>query len=81
MTKVIDLTKEAKEEKVLKPTEFVTYLSKNGNTYQAKAKPNEYKNIEIVFRVYGDGLVLMLAYNDRKDLGNLYLGYINDEIV
>ena len=81
MTKVIDLTKGAKEEKVLKPIEFVTFLSKNGSTSEAKVKPQDYKNIEIAFRVYEQGLVLMFAYNDRKDLGSLYFGYVNDGIV
>ena len=81
MTKVIDLTKEAKEEKVLKPIEFVKYISSNGITYQASIKPQEYKNIEIAFRFYENGLVLMFAYNDDKSFGNFYLGHFNDGIV
>ena len=81
MTKIIDLTKEAKEEKELKPIEFVTFLCKNGINRPAEKKPNEYKNIEIAFRIYEEGLALMIAYNKDKSFANFYLGFINDGIV
>ena len=78
MTKVIDLTKEAKE---LKPIQFVTFLCKNGINRPAEKKPHDYENIEIAFRIYEEGLALMFAYNDDKSLGNFYLGHFNDGIV
>ena len=78
MTKIIDLTKEAKKEK---PIEFVRFLSKDGSTQSAQKKPHEYENIEIIFRVYEEGLALMIAYNIDKRFANFYLGFINDGIV
>jgi len=81
MTVVIDLTKEAKEEKVLKPIEFTMFISNNGSLNVPENKPHEYKNIELAFRIYQEGLALMFAYNDDKRFGNFYLGHFNDGIV
>ena len=80
MTKIIDLTKEAKEEKVLKPIEFVRYVGLNGYI-KAKTQPSAFNFIEMICRKYENEYDLIFAYNDNRSLGGLYLGHFNDGIV
>ena len=78
MTKIIDLTKEAKE---LKPIEFIIYISPDGSHDIAVDKPSEYKFIELNCRKYGGLYDLMFAFNTDKSSGSIYLGHFNDGIV
>lgn len=89
-TKVIVLGQELKEEKNLKPIEFVSYLDENSlkfkkNIYNGMCKPCEWENIELVCTNFlGKGLDLMFAYDkDRNDDFKhcLYLGHFNDGVV
>jgi len=81
MTKIIDLTKEAKEEKVLKPIEFARYININGDQTTAQTAPSRFEFIELICRKYENEYDLMFAYNLPRNSGSLYLGYINDGIV
>ena len=81
MTKIIDLTKEAKEGKVLKPIEFVKYIRPRGQRITAQTNPSDFKLIELICRKYTDGYDLMFASDDNRNLGGLYLGHFNDGIL
>jgi len=81
MTKVTDLTKEAKEENVLKKIEFVKYVSPHWDQNLTQDKPYDYKNIDLIFRKYGGVFDLMFGFNDERSCGGLYLGHYNDGIV
>ena len=81
MTKVIDLTKEAKEEKGLKPIEFVKYISTHGNQVYTCAKPADFGNVELICKKYGGLYDLMFAFDGERSSGSLYLGHFNDGIV
>ena len=82
MTKVIDLTKEAKEEKVLKPIEFVYFLN-NHSVISPTYINNEHlrwDEIILLCRNYrGLNFDLMFASNGSTQC--LYLGHFNDGIV
>ena len=79
MTKVIDLTKEAKE---LKPIEFKQHIGFNCSVISTEIKPGSFKNIELICRKYNNTKHdLMFAYHDNRNLGGLYLGHFNDGIV
>jgi len=82
MTKVIDLTKEAKEEKVLKRIEFVSFLDDNCAIRETTLPNGELKwdKLYLLYRNYrGSGFDLMFALNE--DFQCLYLGHFNDGIV
>jgi len=82
MTKIIDLTKEAKEQKVLKRIEFVSFLNDH-STISPTILPNgelTWDKLYLLCRDYRDsGLDLMFASNDGVQC--LYLGHFNDGIV
>jgi len=82
MTKIIDLTKEAKEEKVLKPIEFVSFLDDNCEIRKTTVPNGELKwdKLYLLYRDYrGSEFDLMFASNE--DVQCLYLGHFNDGIV
>jgi len=83
MTKVIDLTKEAKEEKVLKPIELKSWLDAESREIQELGPcfvDAGWDEIRILCHNYRDsGLALMFASNNETQC--LYLGKVNDGIV
>lgn len=83
MTKVIILGQEPKEEKKLKPIEFVKFLSRKLSledqpTYGAK----DWDNVELICKRYTTKYDLMFVYDDNdRENGILYLGHFNDGVV
>lgn len=85
MTKVIILRQEPKEEKKLKPIEFVKFLSGrliiedqpiDGDT------ASSWENVELICKSYTTKYDLMFVYDDDdRDSGILYLGHFNDGVV
>jgi hypothetical protein len=65
-----------------KGIEFVKYLNSHCQPTNTNAKPNKFKNVEIICTSYsataGD---LFFAYNDSRSEGVLYLGHLNDGFV
>jgi len=62
-----------------KPIEFVKVMQSSGIGKEiAQVKPTQYQNIELITFNYSEGLDLMFAYDNRRDLGALYLGHWND---
>jgi hypothetical protein len=69
-----------KEVKPLKPIEFVEVVNRDKNE-KAVACPRDYQNIELICSNYSDNVDVMLAYDDNRNYGCLYIGYFNDGIV
>jgi len=65
-----------------KGIEFVKCLNSYCQPTNTNAKPNDFKNVEIICTSYsataGD---LFFAYNDSRSEGVLYLGHLNDGFV
>ena len=81
MTKVIDLTG-AKEEKVLKPVQFVTFLDRHLAISKTVLSNSDYKwdKLYLLSSNYkNSGMDLMFASNDGNEC--LYLGKVNDGIL
>jgi len=82
MTKVIDLTKEAKEEKVFKRIEFVSFLDDFCEIRETTLPNGELKwdKVYLLCIDYrGSGFDLMFASNYVSQC--LYLGHFNDGVV
>lgn len=76
MTKVIILGEEKQPEQK-KKIEFVKIIERSGGILMATSTPNNFKNIELISRNYGNYDV-MYAYDDDRNKGWLYLGHFND---
>ena len=74
MTKCTVIFEQPKQGKQI---EFVKCLQSSGTT-KAEVKPAQYQNIELIAFNYEGGLDLIFAYDNRRDLGALYLGHWND---
>lgn len=81
MTKVIILGQEPKEEKKLKPIEFVKSLTSMLNIQNSFSSPKGYNHVELISRKYNSEYDLMFAYDEDRNKGNLYLGHFNDGVV
>ena len=83
MNKVIDLTKEAKEEKGLKPIELTSWLDAESREIQelgVVSVGDGWDEIRLLCRNYrGSEFDLMFASDE--DFQCLYLGHFNDGIV
>ena len=80
MTKVIDLTKEAKELKPIQLTSFLLAESREMQEIVSCIVTDQWDKLYLLSRNYrGAGLDLMIASN--KDIQCLYLGHFNDGIV
>ena len=79
MTKVIILGEPA-EQKEGKKIEFIYGLSTDRSLFKHASTPSSYKNVELILRNFGE-YDLMIAYDNDKDFGCLYLGHFNDGIV
>lgn len=62
-----------------KKIEFVFGMATDRELFNPHVTPSEYKNVELITRNFGD-YDLMIAYDDDKDNGVLYLGHYNDGI-
>jgi len=81
-TKVIILGQEPKEEKKLKPIEFVKHLSFDLICFEDPCNdPCDFENIELICENYDKGVDLMFAYNEDRNYGFLYAGHFNDGVV
>lgn len=81
-TRVIIIGQEQTEPKKLKPIEFNKVLNKNCQLSNSMKLPKDWKNIELIARLYGvTDYDLMFAYDDIRDRGHLYLGKFNDGVV
>ena len=81
MTKVIILGQEPKEEKKLKPIEFVKAIPDTGKLQNPNYKPSEFENIELICKnYYHEDFDLMFAYDLERSRGCLYLGHFNDGV-
>ena len=79
MTKVIDLTKEAKE---LKPIEFVNQMSEKGDMTSTTWEPIHFNFLELICRRYQNGnFDLFFAYDGLRNIGIFFLGHFNDGTV
>jgi hypothetical protein len=69
----------------LKKIEFILVISNNSIVSKPIAKPEGWKNIELIQRACetnnAKGLDIMFAYDDDRSKGRLYLGYWNSGIV
>ena len=63
-----------------KPIEFVKCIYVHNNP-PATSSPNEWENIELICKNYGNGFDLMFAYNNKREDGLAFIGYFNDGIV
>ena len=81
MTKVIILGQEPKEEKKLKPIQFVKFLSSALNFQYSTGLPKNFDHIELIRRNYNHEYDLMYVYNEDRNEGTLYLGHFNDGVV
>jgi hypothetical protein len=83
MTKVRDLTRQNEgEEKRLKPIEFVKESVRDEwSKFENDLSPKDWDNIELVAQSYCDNLDLMIAFDDIRGEGVLYLGHFNDGVV
>ena len=84
MTKVRDLTRQNKgEEKRLKPIEFVKEcITDRWEKFEngIGISPKYWNNIELIAMSYCDNLDLMIAFDDIRGEGVLYLGHFNDGV-
>ena len=85
MTKVIILGQEPKEEKKLKPIEFVKLFTEDCEIIEPYAicKPKYFDHIELICRNYVDNsLDLMFAYRNKygRNQGTLIFGHFNDGV-
>ena len=79
-TKITILGQEPKEEKKLKPIEFVRHAYENTPVHY---KPSDYENIQLIKGVVIDEMDLMMCWdndNESKTRGFI-LGHFNDGIV
>jgi len=85
MTKVIDLTEEAKEEKVLKWIELVYFIADQFSIVPilvsgCKIVSNSWDSLTLLCKDYRkSGYDLMFASNEESQC--LYLGHFNDGII
>lgn len=81
MTKVTIIGQEPKEEKKLKPIEFLKCVGEN-ETDSVLCEPNEFKYIELVSTKYLGCYDMLYARNtEERTAGVYYLGHFNDGIV
>jgi len=83
MTKVTILGQEPKEEKKLKPIEFVKYLNGVAGVNGDCCLPSEWRNIVLLSKDYfkcGHDLMLAYSFGVNND-ACLYLGHFNDGVV
>lgn len=81
MTKVTILGQEPKEEKKLKPIEFVKFLDYDFKFKKGALEPRFCDNIKLICLDYSDGFDLMFGFKEDKRAGTLYLGHFNDGVV
>ena len=83
MTIVRDLTSQNEgKEKRLKPIEFVKQSVRDRwSNFENGISPKDWNNIELVAKSYCDNLDLMIAFDDIRGEGVLYLGHFNDGVV
>ncbi|MCA6445456.1 MAG: hypothetical protein IM600_18660 [Bacteroidetes bacterium] len=68
------------EEKKLKPIEFVVFFDGFKTLTNVSESPRNFTNIELFCREYEGGLDIMLAYDDDRSRGRVYLGHYNDGV-
>lgn len=84
MTKVTILGQEPKEEKKLKPIEFVSHINLRLNRrvdISLTQHPTNWDNIILLEKEHIDDLDLMYAWDDDKLHCALFLGHFNDGVV
>lgn len=83
MIKVTIFYDDTKESNELKPIEFIHFIDTHSEQlFKAKKQPKDFKTIELIKKkttIYD--FDVMLAYDDVRDVGNLYLGHFNDGVV
>ena len=84
MTKVIILGEPA-EKKEGKKIKFVKAFVHQMEWINCTSTPSDWENIELICKNYNksseDPYDLMYAYDDERNMGNIYLGHFNDGIV
>lgn len=81
MTKIIIHGVEPKEEKKLKPIEFVRHTSDLGNHSNSPVfTPNEFKEINVFKRTGDDGLDLFVCYS-HEGFRSICFGNLNDGVI
>lgn len=80
MTKVTILGQEPKEEKELKPIQFMKVIHEEDlKITTPTCRPNDWDNIELIGR--GKGYDIMYAYDHDRNKGRIFLGHFNDGVV
>lgn len=86
-TKTIDIAEvvaaqqNTKKEKQLKKIKFEKFLDEFFKKNKPISKPNYFKVIELLVKNYSYSQDLMLAYDDDRTDGILYIGQWNDGVV
>lgn len=85
MTKVIVLGNQPKEEKKLKPIEFVyAIIESKGKPRidKTRSTPSMWNNIELLSKSQSiDYYDSMFAYDDDTSMGIIFFGHFNDGVV